>query len=538
MRHDVVSRRLVKLSTAAMVLTFAAAAGAVPMHLDYRGWLVDSMGNPVDHAVDVKVGLFNANSGGSPIWWEDLGSQDVNDGYLLITLGDDEAGSLRDALATGTNHWLEFTLDNQAMAPRQKIHATAYAQVAGNAGWLGGVDASGYATKEWLDSYSADPANLPKDGLDEVSNGTMSNEFSGVTATAEDTPINIPDNTPGGVNADITTAEALGAELRSIIVSFKVTVNIVSKIKVTLIPSGNTGVGPIELMNQTLTPAQSATYQYTPDSLPALEALILTDPSGTWTLNVADTDLTGGTSNAILDEFKLVYNVIRSNGLNATGIVDLDGDYDITGDASTTGDAALPQGVNALAVDAVQYLKNGAPLEADYWVRSGNNISYTGGNVGIGTNSPTEALDINGDLRIDGALISQHQVYYTDANYDQDGGMNYHVFQFQKKRADTILYIQWHDNFRCINGDCSRELRINGKSCSSPRSMYFGHHNTQSNNEHRATTAGYFCAQVDGQPIPVGTHELRAVNVGGADNWVGWETGTFIHVEEVYGEFK
>jgi hypothetical protein len=34
------------------------------------------------------------------------------------------------------------------------------------------------------------------------------------------------------------------------------------------------------------------------------------------------------------------------------------------------------------------------------WLKSGTNISYTGGNVGIGTNTPTAKLEIVGFLKV------------------------------------------------------------------------------------------------------------------------------------------
>lgn len=40
------------------------------------------------------------------------------------------------------------------------------------------------------------------------------------------------------------------------------------------------------------------------------------------------------------------------------------------------------------------------------WQRSGNDVSYTTGNVGIGTETPTATLDVNGTIKANDALIN------------------------------------------------------------------------------------------------------------------------------------
>jgi hypothetical protein len=37
--------------------------------------------------------------------------------------------------------------------------------------------------------------------------------------------------------------------------------------------------------------------------------------------------------------------------------------------------------------------------QQDYWTKTGNNISYSAGNVGIGTAAPTKKLEVNGEIQ-------------------------------------------------------------------------------------------------------------------------------------------
>lgn len=60
-------------------------------------------------------------------------------------------------------------------------------------------------------------------------------------------------------------------------------------------------------------------------------------------------------------------------------------------------------------VNASEYRINGALVNfsggTNPWTISGSNISYTTGNVGIGTASPTQKLDVNGNLKLNGDLL-------------------------------------------------------------------------------------------------------------------------------------
>ena len=45
------------------------------------------------------------------------------------------------------------------------------------------------------------------------------------------------------------------------------------------------------------------------------------------------------------------------------------------------------------------------PAGASPFVLNGNDVHYTSGNVGIGVTTPGEALDVSGNIRVDGAVI-------------------------------------------------------------------------------------------------------------------------------------
>lgn len=51
------------------------------------------------------------------------------------------------------------------------------------------------------------------------------------------------------------------------------------------------------------------------------------------------------------------------------------------------------------------------------WSRSGGNIAFTGGNVGIGTVTPGAKLDVNGDIHISGDLYSTGWTLLVPSSY-------------------------------------------------------------------------------------------------------------------------
>lgn len=352
---------------AALAITLASTAVfAAPTTLSYVGELRAENGVLYSGAVGVTATLFDAAADGTAVWGpQDLGDVMVMNGLFDVVIGGDPAAPLGTALAANDNLWLEITVNGTALEPRQRLRAVPYAMVASNAERLGGVAAddlidqagsafSGMAPPAdpvvgelWLDT-ATDKLNiwfngqwnlvsssgltedeLPNDSLDQVSNGVLANEFTGVAADWTGGPLGIADFDPASPNvttvATIVSDESPDSQTFGIVVSTSFSLSALSTVRLTLTPPVGTGVDAFVLLEAQLSPG---TYpnMWTIDTTPELEGLLGQTPGGQWTLTIQDIDDTlAGGSVGNLTGFGLSYDVLRANQVLVAGTMDVAG---------------------------------------------------------------------------------------------------------------------------------------------------------------------------------------------------------------------
>ena len=186
--------------------------------------------------------------------------------------------------------------------------------------------------------------------------------------------------------------------------------------------NGGTGTGVVPTNGQ-LPIGNGATY--TPANLTQGTGLTITNGAGSVALAITNTGVTAGAYGSA--------SVVPNYTVNAQGQLTVAANTSIAIDTSqvisgifpiarggtntnatpTAGTVAYGTGT-AIAYSAVgtagqALVSNGASapswstITSSQWVTSGANIYYTTGNVGIGTTSPSSALDVKGTLRLSGA---------------------------------------------------------------------------------------------------------------------------------------
>ena len=224
------------------------------------------------------------------------------------------------------------------------------------------------------------PADLPADGLDEVSNGVLTNQFAETRAGSKDKPI--ADNFPAG-SADAILFPDVGTA-KKLTIAINLTNSDVSKVAIELYGPG--GSQPYKVYTGEKT-GTSLAFKLGVDGSPLSEAInkayLGGNPKGSWSVLVRDFEANTGTTDG-------VYNWSISAEYIANGKVTVQGDMLVNG--TITGKVAS-QNRNFKQVRA----KGGACYAAggDYKLVDGLQMDMT---------------TVGGSLRITGAVTVQYGV--------------------------------------------------------------------------------------------------------------------------------
>ena len=166
-----------------------------------------------------------------------------------------------------------------------------------------------------------DPSALPKDGLDEISNGLLTNQFTEI-ATSLKGPIDIEDAFPAGIADEIVVPDFGSAE--ALLISLDLVNSDISKVKVTVYdPQGKAYL----LHDKTGSGTQLKSTWPAPTKLVSgdLGAWVGQNPKGKWSISVADFVGTSGAKEGKLNSWTIQVKTLSSKKVEVKGELQLSG---------------------------------------------------------------------------------------------------------------------------------------------------------------------------------------------------------------------
>jgi cysteine-rich repeat protein len=191
-----------------------------------------------------------------------------------------------------------------------------------------------------------DAAALPKDGLDEISNGLLYNQFD-EKATSTKTPLDIPDNNPVGISdlidlPDFGTAQALT-------VSVELTNSDTANVQVLLVDPGNT---KFTLWDKSAKGTALKTSWPAPTKTVSgdLTSWVGKNPKGKWYVQVIDTAFLNNAADGKLVGWSLQVKVLASSKVGVGGglVLKNAADPPYACDATVTGSVYFDTKSNAI----------------------------------------------------------------------------------------------------------------------------------------------------------------------------------------------
>lgn len=398
---------------ALMVVSFlqmGTTASAIPSSLSIQGALSNAAGQPAAGNYSLTTTLYDASNAGNVVW-SDTFNVTVDGGVFDIALGNDLANPLLANYFTDhAQMWLGVTVeagpgvgeDGDPELPRQPLTTVGYAfatQFAASAGTAEGlscancVDLADLAfdpvTEAELNlalgqlqipsgscnegeavvaigvdgTVSCGPAGnaiLPPDGLNEVSNDLLTNQFVDNYASGGNIPI--PDFHAPGITDTVTLPDAGTAQ------SLNVAINLTNSSLATVTVKLFAPDGTEYLLFDKDQPGTDlgASYPNPTDTITGdLTTWVGENPKGDWILNVIDLGQNGLETDGQINSWSITVQTLSNQKIASSGDIYMQGNQvKSLGSPTEEDDAANKKYVDdaIAAVDPSMYLKSGTVL--------------------------------------------------------------------------------------------------------------------------------------------------------------------------------
>ena len=344
----------------------------VPETMSFQGILNDSNGDVVsDDSYTLEFELYDALTAGTKVWGPESHSAATVNGLYSVLLGGNGV-PLDITNSFDSQYFLQVKVNGELLTPRIQLTTSPYAftsravrgsdnvfPATGNVGIgtsspTSKLDVTGTVTAT---EFSGVGTSLTALDASNISSGTLSD--SRLEAIVDVGTL----NTTGGINVGGTDDPGTG----------------------NLLVSGNIGIGTVSPLADLHLKGTGIILEGTATAV-GYTQLGFRNENGTsdiWTISTGGNFITGGNLNFGDPNSPLM--TIEPGGNLGIGTLTPASLLDVNGTITATAFNGDGSGLTNL------------PPTSPIWVGSGN-ISYTGGNVGIGNSSPTSALDVTGTV--------------------------------------------------------------------------------------------------------------------------------------------
>ncbi len=158
-----------------------AVLADTPALINYQGRLTAADGTPQSGDKAFTLNIWDAATGGTSLYQEDIGQVSLDDNGIYSFQFGAKVAELAAALQDNSEHWIELTVDDGILSPRQRILAVPFALNAGKA-----------ETAARAEKVGDENGNVTIEG---TANVTGASTFSGPVMIADDL------NVAGRINA-------------------------------------------------------------------------------------------------------------------------------------------------------------------------------------------------------------------------------------------------------------------------------------------------------------------------------------------------